>query len=115
MERSFPIIICDSKEEVRLLLRDMLTKHGFFHLLEVSSHQEVLKLIGKNDFFILIHKDLMTAEIKIQLKERSNFLIISQADDPETLSLASLYGVDHLISFPYSSENLVNRIRATAN
>lgn len=109
MKLSIPIIICDENEDIRLLLKEMLTKYGFFHLLEASTPVEVLSLIA-NDHFIIIHKNLLDQKIKKELSEKNNFLIISQSDSMETVNLSAQFGVKHLISFPYTSKALVEKI-----
>jgi len=109
MNLSIPIIICDENEDIRLLLKEMLTKHGFFHLVEAHSPEEVLQLVTHVQF-VLIQKKLVNDQIKNILARRTNFLIISQSDTDETINLAAQFGVDHLISFPYTSKKLVEKI-----
>jgi hypothetical protein len=109
MNLSIPIVICDENEDIRLLLKEMLTKYGFFHLLEASSPDEVVPLI-MNDNFVVIHKNLLNEKIKKILSHRRKFLIISQSDAIETVNLSALFGVNHLISFPYTSKVLVEKI-----
>lgn len=89
----------------------MLTKHGFFHLVEAISSEEVLQLAAKDKkHFMLIHKDLLNENVKSLLASRAHFLVISPTEDNDTLELASRYGVSHLISFPYSSKGLAEKI-----
>lgn len=109
MKHSPPLVICDENEAARLLLKSMLTKHGFFHLIEAQNQEELLPW-PNDDQFILIHRRLVSDEIKHKLSQRKKFLIISQADDPETIGLAAFFGVKHFISFPYSSKMLVEKI-----
>jgi CheY-like chemotaxis protein len=111
MNLATPIIICDENEDIRLLLTEMLTKHGFFHLVEAHSPEELLQLLTAQQF-ILIHKNLINEKIKKVLSQRSNFLIIAQADANETFNLAAYFGVKHLISFPYTSKDLVEKINS---
>ena len=114
MNLSVPIIICDENDDIRLLLKEMLTKHGYFHLVEVHSSQEILQLIS-DEQFILIHKNLLNDQIKKNLSQRKIFLIIAQQDSAETVSLAAHFGVNHLISFPYTSKSLVEKINMLLN
>ena len=109
MNLSTPIIICDENEEIRLLLKEMLTRYGYFHLVEASSSEEVLQLIVKEQF-ILIHKNLINEKIKSILSHREKFLVIAQADSAGTDNLSANFGVKHLISFPYTSKSLVEKI-----
>lgn len=114
MNLSIPILICDENEEIRLLQKDMLTKHGYFHLVEAHSAEEALQLVSPEQF-ILIHKNLVNEKMKKILFERSRFLIVSQSDQNETMHLSAYFGVSHLISFPYSSRSLVDKISALMN
>lgn len=114
MNLSTPILICDENDEIRRLQKDMLTKHGYFHLVEAHSGQEALQLVSP-DQFILIDRQLVDEKMKKVLSVHKRFLIISQADRPETLSLAAYFGVNHLISFPYSSRSLVDKISSLMN
>ncbi len=111
MNLSNPIIICDENEEIRLLLKEMLTKHGYFHLLEASSQEEIKQLISEEQF-ILIHKNLLDEDLNRRLSHRENYLIIAQNDDEQTVILSATFGVKHIISFPYSSRGLVEKINS---
>lgn len=114
MKHSLPLVICDENEAARLLLKSMLTKHGFFHLIEAQNQEELLPWLN-DDQFILIHKRLVNDELRNKLSLRKNFLIIAQADDPQTVDLAAFFGVKHFISFPYSSKGLVEKINSLMN
>ena len=109
MNLSAPIIICDENEDIRRLLKEMLTKHGFFHLVEAHSPDEAIQLLSEEQF-ILIDKNLVNEKIKKILSQRRNFLIVAQADADETIHLSALFGVKHVISFPYTSKSLVEKI-----
>lgn len=109
MNLSIPILIYDKSEDVRLLLKEMLIKHGYFHLFEAATADEFSQLVT-NEIFILIQKKFITPEIKTLLSQRKNFLIIGQADSNDTTQLATTFGVKHLISFPYTSTSLVAKI-----
>lgn len=114
MNLSNPIIICDENEEIRLLLKEMLTKHGYFHLVEASSQQETQQLIS-DEQFVLIHKNLLNEQLKSILSQRRNYLIVAQSDDEQTINLAATFGVEHVISFPYTSRGLVEKINSLMN
>lgn len=109
MNLSIPIIICDENEEVRLLIKEMLIKHGFFHLVEAHTNEEVAQLTTTNHF-IIIHKKLLGGILREQILRAKNYLIVAQNDDEETVKLSAIYGVKHLISFPYTSKSLVDKI-----
>lgn len=109
MNLSIPILICDENDEIRRLQKDMLTKHGYFHLVEAHSSEETLQLLSQEQF-ILIHKNLVNDRVKRALEQHPRFLIVAQSEQPETMQLAAYFGVKHVISFPYSSRSLVEKI-----
>lgn len=111
MNLSTPIIICDENEEIRLLLKEMLTKHGYFHLLEAHSPAELLQLYVEGHF-VLLQKNFLNIEIKKILLPTKKFLIIAQNDEENTVTLSAIFGVQHLISFPYTSRSLVEKINS---
>jgi len=115
MDLSIPILICEEREEIRNLIRDMLTKHGFFHLIEANSSEEVINLAAREKkHFLLIDKKLLDSSVKELLSTRKRFLVIAQPEDQVTIELASRYGVAHIISFPYSSKRLAEKIMQMA-
>lgn len=115
MNLATPILIGDSSEEFRSLLRDMLTKHGFFHIVEATNQNEVMNFLDqeKKDFFILIQSEILNENV-LQKMEQKNFLILAQANKPQTISLAARLGVKYFLSFPFSSQGLVEKIRLIA-
>jgi len=111
MNLSIPIIICDENEEVRRLIKEMLIKNGFFHLVEAHTREEVTQLTATNHF-IIIHKKLLDENIKQQILRTKHYLIVAQNDDEDTAKLSAVFGVKHLISFPYTSRVLVEKINS---
>jgi DNA-binding NtrC family response regulator len=114
MNLSIPILVCDQNEEIRILLKNMLTKYGYFHLHEAQSSEEVLQIMSENHF-VLIHKSLINAEIRDILIRRNKFLITSPTLDEETVQLSAIFGVQNIISFPYSSKSLFEKINSLTN
>ncbi len=114
MNLSIPILIADEHEEIRILQREMLTKHGFFHLVEAHTKEEAEQLMEDNQF-VIIHKNMLNDRLMRKILKTNNFLIVFQTDDQETLSLAAYFGVKHLINVPYSAKSLVERINALMN
>ena len=114
MNLSIPILIADEHEEIRILQREMLTRHGFFHLVEAHSKDEAEQLIEENQF-VIIHKNMLNETLMRKITSVKNFLVICQNDDQEMLRLAAFFGVKHLMSFPYSAKGLVERINALLN
>ena len=112
MNLSTPILICDHSEEFRGLLRDMLTKHGFFHVVEAASKEESLQSIKnlQKSFFTIIRDEFLNEEV-IQLLIRDNaYVIMAQPEKTQTTLLAARLGVSRFISFPFSSQKLLEKI-----
>jgi DNA-binding NtrC family response regulator len=113
MNFSNPILICDENEEFRILVRDMLTKNGFFHVLEASNTNEAMEILkNKNDFFVLIEAKALSAEVTPALERQKNFIVFADHRRPETLTLAARLGVNHVMSFPFHSRKLIDKINS---
>lgn len=111
MNLSMPIIIYEEREEISAVLRDMLTKHGFFHLFEFRDEKEMMDVIDSEDRqFLILNSKFISSKLQKIISKRRNFLIFSQPDDEKTIHLANIYGVDHILSFPYSSKVLIEKI-----
>jgi DNA-binding NtrC family response regulator len=112
MNLATPFLICNQNENFRSLLREMLIKHGFFHVLEASSAFELQEIIKhqKQSHFIIIQGSLIVKDV-IDLRTNKNFIIIGQANDEAIVALAARFGVKHFLSFPFSSQNLFDKIQ----
>ena len=90
----------------------MLTKHGFFHVIEAATQQEMsLFLSDEKHFFAIVHSEMADKSVLNNLQKSDNgFLFITQPDSPKTMELAVQMGVSHLLSFPFSSQQLVEKI-----
>ncbi len=111
MNLAIPFLICDENEEVRLLIKGMLSKHGYFHLIEAQNAEEILHSYSEKQF-ILVQKKLINDEVKNILSKKNHFIIFAQSQDQELVTLAAHYGVKHVVSFPYSSKSLVDKINS---
>jgi DNA-binding NtrC family response regulator len=113
MNTAQPLLICDSREEFRSLLREMLSAQGFFHVIELSSSNEILSFLSSKEeaVFILILRELLSPEILEKLKEKKNFLILAQSDMKETIDLIPQIGLKHFLNFPFSSKSLLERMQ----
>lgn len=113
MNLAIPIIICTKSEEFRILIREMLTKNGFFHVVEASNAEETNTLMKeeKHPFFTLIQLDNLSEEVLKTLGQNKSYIIIGQPDDPRTVNMAARLGVKHFLSFPFSSQMLVDKIQ----
>lgn len=113
MNYSKPILICDKNDEFRSLLKEMLTKNGFFHLIEAQSTKEALEILrGKNEVFILISAKEITSEMLEVFKETDSYLIFTDSSNPLAVTLAAKLGVNHLMSFPFHSEKLIDKMNS---
>ena len=112
MNLSQPMLICDENEEFRFLLRDMLTRNGYFHVLEATSTAEATALIreDRKDIFVLIDSHILEDDVLQILSSKKHFIVFNHQDDKKTPLLAARLGVRHLMSYPFSSGKLVKKI-----
>lgn len=112
MQNSFPILIGDQNEDFRSLLREMLGKSGFFHVLEASSTEELSALLQSNpdSALTITQLPLLDAEIERLLLRRGRFIILSRSETSESVLKAAILGVEHFLSFPFSSQRLLQKI-----
>jgi DNA-binding response OmpR family regulator len=112
MRHSLPILLCSSNEDFRSLVREMLGKNGFFHVLEAGNFEEIAELMkgqGQNSLTI-IQIDLLNDDISRALKKNRQFIVLSQSVTDENIVKAAILGVDHFLSFPFSSRHLMDKI-----
>lgn len=113
MNFSNPILICDENEEFRLMVREMLTKNGFFHVVEASHSEEAIDILRmKRDYFVLIQAGMMDEEISGELKRQKNFIIFADHTDPDTALLTVRVGVERMMDYPIHSKKLIKRLQA---
>jgi DNA-binding NtrC family response regulator len=105
MNLSRPILLCHQNEDFRTLLREMLTKYGFFHVMEANSINDVTERDFHSHFVIVEGKNVPSA-----LAGRKDFLAVTNAEDPSALSQVARFGTTHFISFPFSSQKLVSKL-----
>lgn len=112
MKHSLPVLVASKNEELRLLIREMLGRHGFFHVLEAQSEEEAhsFYLQHTEKSLSLIHHTLMNAKMLTLLSQQKNFLVVSQTDEEKSIMWAAQLGVKHFVSFPFSSRELLNKI-----
>jgi hypothetical protein len=111
MHQSLPFIIAHQNEDFRNLTKEMLIKNGFFHTFEATSKQECISIMDdeKENFFTLIAAEMIDEEIKKRLQTESKFLVLT-SKNAEASFMATL-GVKHFISFPFSSQKLIERMQ----
>ncbi len=112
MRHSLPILLCSNNEDYRSLVREMLGKNGFFHVLEAGDRNETKDLMkgqGQNALTI-IQIELLDEEISKALRKNGQFIVLSQSDSEESIVKSAIMGVEHFLSFPFSSRHLLEKI-----
>jgi DNA-binding response OmpR family regulator len=112
MRHSLPILLCSSNEDFRSLVREMLGKNGFFHVLEAGNREETKDLIRSQGqtALTIIQIDLLNEDVSQNLKKNGQFIVLSQSVTEENIVKAAILGVDHFLSFPFSSRHLMEKI-----
>jgi DNA-binding NtrC family response regulator len=113
MNFSTPILICDENEEFRILLREMLTKNGYFHIVEASTEVEALGHLGsRTGLLVLVNGALASNSLLEKVRTQRDFVVF--ADPSETLgqTLAMRLGVAHVISYPVHSRKLLEKFNS---
>lgn len=90
----------------------MLGKNGFFHVLEAGNQNETKDLLkgqGQNALTI-IQIELLDEEISKSLRTNKQFIVLSQSESDENIVKAAILGVEHFLSFPFSSRLLLDKI-----
>lgn len=108
-----PILICDENEGFRDLIREMLTKNGFFHIVEASNSEEALRhLQDRKDYFVIIHSSLLNNELSRLISHHKDFLVLANNLQERTVMLAATLGVEHILSFPIHSKKLLEKMNS---
>jgi DNA-binding NarL/FixJ family response regulator len=106
-----PFLICDENEEFRVLIRDMLTKNGFFHIIEVANSLEAINVLkDKNGYIVLMEAKELTNEMIESLKRQKNFIVFADNLNEMTISLSAKVGVGQIMSYPFHSRKLIEKI-----
>ncbi len=91
----------------------MLTRNGFFHVLEAYNGIEAIELLkDTNNYFVVMSAKELSPELSKALKRQKNFIVLSNNSDPKTTSLAIDLGVGHMVSYPLQSRKLIEKINS---
>lgn len=115
MNYANPILICDENEEFRILIRDMLTKNGFFHILEASNPGEAIEILKDRKNYLLLLEARMLNENQNLIKEilnKKNFIVFADHHESSILGLVAKLGVEHIMSYPVHSKKLLDKINS---
>lgn len=108
-----PILICDENEEFRILIRDMLTKNGFFHVLEAVNADDAIEILkDKKGYFVLIEAKELNSEVLETIQKQKNYIVFAGNTDPKTVILSARLGVNHIMSYPFHSRKLIDKINS---
>lgn len=91
----------------------MLTKNGFFHVLEAINAQEAIELLkDKKGYFVLIESKALTKEVSETLQKQKNFVVLADNSDEKTVLLSAQLGIEHVMSYPVHSRKLIEKINS---
>ena len=111
MNFSNPILVYSHNEQFRLLIRDMLMKNGFFHIVESATETETVNYLNlKKDYVILIDSKILTPHIQKLLNKQKDFLVFSDKADELTGALAAKIGTGKILCYPLHSRKLMDKI-----
>lgn len=92
----------------------MLTRNGFFHVVEASNTDEAIEYLKiKNEYFVLISANALTNDSLQLLADQKSFLVLADNSNPKTIFLASKLGVDKIVSHPIHTRKLMNKINSS--
>jgi DNA-binding NtrC family response regulator len=110
MNFSDAILICDENEAVRNFIRDLLTKNGFFHIIEASSVSEIEFFLNKRkDFIVLIDSKFATNDLMMKLRHQKDYILFADKNHPNISTLAARIGITHIMTAPLHSRKLMKR------
>lgn len=106
--------IYHQNEVFRNLIKEMLTKIGYYHILESASFENPYDKFSFNmeinDSFILVDGELITKEVSIFLKKNKKYIILCSHNIENIFTLSVEHGVQSILTFPFSSQSLSVKI-----
>jgi DNA-binding response OmpR family regulator len=113
MINSLPILVASENADFRSFLRLQLEKNGFFHIFEAESASQVEEFLGTQNekSFALLHHSLMEKRIIDAFQRRKEFIVIAPKENESLTVWTAQLGVDHFMSFPFSSERLMAKMK----
>lgn len=109
-----PVLIASRNEEFRQMIREMLDKNGIFHVWEAKNEEDSLSLLknANENAFTIIQSDLLSLELTNKIMKNNYFIVLSQPESEDAVTLAARLGVKHFMSFPFSARNLMEKINS---
>lgn len=115
MNYANPVLICNEDEEFRILIRDMLTKNGYFYVLEAMNSQESLHYLKENpECFLLLEAKILDPSLLQELVDKKKYIVFVHNTDIKTPLLSARLGIEHLMSYPFHSNKLIEKINSLA-
>ncbi len=117
------ILIVDDSEDIRKSIRRTLEKYNH-QVSEASNGLEALKILGKNNFNLLILDIMMPAkggiETLLEIKNIKNLkkIIITGVVIAESEAFSNLinqYGAQKVLFKPFKNENLIETVNEVLN
>lgn len=113
MNFSTPVLICDANEEFRVLLKEMMTKNGYFYVLEAASREEIKKFLSVVDNkFVIIEMRMIDEEISTLLNAHQKYLVLADKEDNQIISKSVVLGAEHFLNYPIHSQKLISKMTA---
>lgn len=109
MQQSTPIIICEKNPDFRILLKDIFTRNGYFHILETSSPEDVIKEGSKNSQLISLINEEFFSDV-ISYKKNLNLYLYCHKSSGKLSFYAATLGIDKILTYPLSSKKLISKI-----
>jgi hypothetical protein len=113
MIESKTLLICHQNEFYRNLIADMLSRLGFYHILEIESaaiHNLIEIFANNKDVFLLIQsKQINNLNLSFLMKQ--NFLILEDGSKSLTLDQSIRFGHERILTFPFTSNDLNTSIK----
>lgn len=112
MINSLPILVASENEDFRSFLRSLLEKNGLFHIFEAESQPEIEDFFRskREKAFTLVHHTLLSSAVIEKLRGKSEFIVIAPKEDPSMTVWTAQLGVEHFLSFPFSSRRLMEKM-----
>ena len=118
---SLKILIVDDQNDIRILIRDILSESGIMHIFEAANGEEALHFLGQ-DFgtvdFIICDWDMpgitgldLLRQVRVS-HPAMPFLMVTGRGDRNSVIEAKDAGVSAFIKKPFSPKQLEDKVKA---
>lgn len=112
MNSSIPFLICHHNKFYRVFLKEMLSKIGFYHILDVEKFEMTENydfFKNSKNIFFLIEREQLNHAILSQIASRK-FMILEKGESEEIINITAKFGLERILRFPFSSDYLQKKI-----